>query len=309
MSIGDRNCRELAARQCGVLSRSQAKSCGLTARAIDRRVARGEFLLVHPGVYLIAGAAPSWRRDLWAAFLGAGPAAAISHRSAGALWGFEGLAEGIVELTSTSRQVSERVIQHRKRLARLDVEILDGLRVTSPARTLLDLADVLGARRVERAFHDALHRELVSVSGMRALLRRSGGRGVRGCTLIRELLASTDSVDTRSQTTFERRLGRVIRESSLPAAVPQFEIYDEDGFVTRPDFAYPKERLAIEADSYQFHGNKLAWANDLDKRTRLASAGWHVLAFTWADVHERPDYVIHRIRRALAIQRRKASPD
>lgn len=199
------------------------------------------------------------------------------------------------------------LVAHRKRLHHLDIVSRDGLRVTAPARTLLDLGDVISSVRLERALDDALHRRLTTLKGLRQMLARAGGRGVRGCTALRDLIDSRDPDDAISQTTFERRLGRIIRQSTLPRPSPQFDVCDETGSIAKPDFAYPAERIAIEADSYRFHGEKAAWEDDLERRTRLTRAGWRVLHFTWHDVNHRPDYVIDQIRRTLEFARRSAS--
>jgi very-short-patch-repair endonuclease len=294
-----RRCLELAASQFGALSRRQAEACGLTASAIDRRLTAGEFIVARRATFVTIGSSHSWERDLWVAHLWAGETSAISHRAAGALWGFEGIPRGVVELTTTRALEGDGVIVHRKKLNERDARIKDGLRLTAPSRTLLDLADVTHRARFERCLHDALHRGSTSIPELHSLLARAGGQGVRGCTLLRTAIAETVEIDVRSQTTFERRLGRLIRESHLPKPVPQFEIFDDFGFVARPDFAYPAERLAIEADSYRWHADKQAWAEDLRRRTRLARAGWRVLHFTWHDVYYRPDFVIDQIRRAL----------
>jgi hypothetical protein len=107
---------------------------------------------------------------------------------------------------------------------------------------------------------------------------------------------------------FERRLSRVLRGGGLPLPEAQFEIFDEDGFVARPDFSYVDARLAIEADGYEYHGSRAAWIADLKRRSLLARAGWRVVHVTWADVRDRPEVVVDMIRRALEQTRALSAP-
>ena len=146
---------------------------------------------------------------------------------------------------------------------------------------------------------DALHRGLVDIASLQALLVASGGRGVRGTTMLRELVATRDPALLTSQSTLERRLGRLIKSGGLPTPVAQYEIYDSDGFIARVDFAYPDIRLAIEAEGYRFHRDKQAWGRDLARRSALSRLGWRVLHFTWEDVHDRSTWVIDEILRSL----------
>src|SRR5256714_7015750 len=81
----------LIARQRGVLSRSQALEAGLGRGAIQHRLDSGEWQRLHPGVYRMRGAPPSWEQRLMAATLWAGPESAVSHRSAAALWKLDGI--------------------------------------------------------------------------------------------------------------------------------------------------------------------------------------------------------------------------
>ena len=210
-----------------------------------------------------------------------------------------------VELTVSRVLKGDDVILHRKRLDERDITIHLGLRTTSPARTLLDLADVLRTARFKRCVHDALHRGLASLGEIEQLMARVGGQGVRGTKLLRTVISETVEADIRSQTTFERRLRHLIWESDLPRPIAQFEIFNDEGFVATPDFAYPEQRVAIEADSFRWHGDKGAWANDLRRRTLLARSGWRTLHFTWDDVHNRPEHVIREIRRALCLEPQK----
>ena len=90
------------------------------------------------------------------------------------------------------------------------------------------------------------------------------------------------------ETRFERRLHSLLLRSGLAAPVVQFEVRIAGRVIARPDLAYPDLRIAIEADSYRWHGGRSAWERDLARRTKLAAGGWLVLHFSWRDLTERP---------------------
>jgi very-short-patch-repair endonuclease len=301
MTDPERLWRHLAQQQFGVISEGQLRSFGLSYTAIRRRVRSGLLCEILPGTFVVAGAPKSWRQNLWAAQLWAGLEAALSHRSAGALLELEGIGASYVEITTRRSLKSDRVLIHRKRLQLVETDVRAGLRVTNAARTLLDLGDVLRFRAVERAADDALHRGLVTLAGLKNELALAGGRGVRGTTILREIVDTRSPSDSRSQSTLERRLARLIKSSGLPSPASQFEVFDESGFVARVDFAYPEIRLAIEAEGYRFHRDRQTWSHDLERRSALALLGWRVLHFTWEDVHDRPAWVINQIRRSLLL--------
>src|SRR3954471_10442026 len=133
----------LAARQHGVVSHAQLAELGLGAGGVKHRVALGRLHRMHRGVYAVCHRA--LRREAWwmAAVLAAGPGAALSYRSAAELW----------RMRNGSRARSDvSVPRHRRSTSRLEVHVVeirpdeltveDGIRVTTPARTLLDLATV-----------------------------------------------------------------------------------------------------------------------------------------------------------------------
>jgi hypothetical protein len=90
--------RSLANRQFGLVSRSQALAAGLSQRAIGRRLQSSQWERLYPSVYRLPGAPRSWEQKLMGALLWAGPEAALSHRSAAALWKLDGVAPGALDV-------------------------------------------------------------------------------------------------------------------------------------------------------------------------------------------------------------------
>jgi very-short-patch-repair endonuclease len=145
-----------------VVARWQLLALGLGHGAIDHRVARGLLHPVHRGVYAVGHAVLS-RHGVWmAAVLAAGPNAVLSHRSAAALWGIRDGGGRDVDVTVARDRKRPGIRAHRAALAPDEITIEDGIPVTTPARTLLDLAEQLTPQRLERAVHEAEYRRLTS---------------------------------------------------------------------------------------------------------------------------------------------------
>ena len=290
---------DILRNQFGVLSRAQALSVGLSPRAIDRRSASGRWEVVFPGVYRLAGAAASWKQLCLSACLWAGEDAFASHRTAAALWGLEGIASNVVELSTTRRIRHPGVLVHFAAIARADQSRVGSIPVTGVTRTLFDLGAVTGPEGVELALDDALRRKMTSLRVLRQRLEDLGGRGRRGAGILRSLLEDRDPRKAPPESVLEARLLRCIRQSRLPEPARQFEVRDRGKLFARVDFAYPDVRLAIEADGYRYHSGRVAWQRDLERRNSLTSLGWRVIHVTWNDVVSGGERILAEIRQAL----------
>jgi very-short-patch-repair endonuclease len=236
-----------------------------------------------------------------AACLAWGEGAVVSHRAAAALWGLAGFVAELIELTvPRSRRRAGPGIIHRHPLPSSDVTVVEGLPVTTPARTLLDLASVAPRDKVEEALDDALHRGIVTIAGLRRRLAAVARPGRPGIATMRALLEARDPAAAVPESVFERRLLRALRAAGLPTPVLQHEIRDGGRLVAVVDFAYPEAKLAIEADGYRWHSGRARWDHDRARRNRLTLLGWRVIHVTWTDLSNRPQHVIAAIRDVLA---------
>ncbi len=266
---------------------------------MDARVRTGRWTQVWRGIYALPGSPPSARRALMMACLRAGEGAAISHSTAAWIIGFDGFRDDRIEI-STSRgiQCSGLVVHRVKSLPRWDVQVIDGIRLTTPTRTLIDLAGAVTSERLELCLEEALRRRLTSITYVRRrlnALRASGRPGIKALAkLLDERAPDTATTASRAQI----RLRRLIRDSDLPPPQEEYVIYDGDRFIARVDFGYPSLKLAIEAESWEYHQGKAPWKRDLQRRNELAELGWEVTHVTWEDLTERPLETLDRIRAA-----------
>jgi len=284
----------LATMQYGVVSRAQLLAAGIGPGAIETRLKRHQLHPLHRGVYAVGHTALVPLAREMAAVLACGPSAVVSHYAAGSLLRLLESAVDIIDVTvprTNRRRPGIRV--HRSRsLAAEDVCVHRGLPVTAPARTLLDLAEVATARDLERAFDEAVTKELTSHAALIAVVERS--RGHRGTGKLRDLLTRTDEPSlTRSEA--EERFLALVREAGLPTPAVNVQMA---GYLV--DFLWRDQALVVEVDGYRFHSSRSAFERDRRRDADLNAAGFRVIRITWRQLVEEPLAVIARIARALA---------
>jgi very-short-patch-repair endonuclease len=284
-----------ATRQAGHVARRQLLATGVSRGVIDRLVAKGHLIVVLRGVYRVAHEAPSPFAREFAAVLGCGPGALVSHRSAA--WIYDVLAYpaiGDVWLASTAERgkgVRGVRVQRTRRMSPRDVQFKGWLPLTSPARTLLDVAGIVGAEQLEQAVAAAQGRQLVRETDLRGQLARSGG--CRGAKALRALLdRHTVPADARSRA--ERLMLRLVRNAGLPEPLVNSRFGR-----WRPDFYWPEYRLVAEFDSWGFHTDIGAFRRDREKSNQLQLQGIMVLRFTWYELTRTPERLVGRLRAAM----------
>jgi hypothetical protein len=291
-----------AAAQQGVVTLRQLRASGMTARQVTRRVAIGELTRVHRGVLRLAGAPTSYRQDLVAACLAVGGRAAASHRAAAVLHGLLTYRNPTVEITTSRHRSPELqgVVVHRSRdFGPRWTETVDGVASTTVPRTLVDLGAVVSARTLEAAFDRAAGRRLVTYREVRDALVAVARQGRRGVGALRPLLDERLGRELPAGV-FSARMASVLRRAGLATAAPEYTVTDEHGgFVAVVDFAFPDQRLAIEADGYEFHSSPRALADRNARDRLLARLDWQVLHFSWNEVEHRPQRVAGEISSQL----------
>ena len=254
MSNGRADARlaRVASRQAGVFSRGVASRCGLSERQIRYRVANGLWVTLLPGVYRNAATPASNDSMLHAALTWAGPDAALSHRSAGALLGLDEVHDELPELLVPMRRHPRSALVTIHRTDDLDTrEIVrvGRLRCTSPIRTVIDLAAVFDEEALEFAVESARRRFRLSVPRIRARLEERSGRGHAGAGQLRALLDYLDG-EAPAESVLEVRVARRLRKTTLAEPVRQFRIRSF-GHGYRVDFAWPAERVVLECGRSQ----------------------------------------------------------
>jgi Transcriptional regulator, AbiEi antitoxin len=190
MTPADARIAALAVVQRGVFTRAQALACGCSAAQVDRHVRAGVWVRALPRVYRFAASVPGRELMQWASVLWAGPPCALSHGSAASVWAIPAPALDRPEIVVPASRAPRTpgVVVHRvARLAARDVVRAGGLPVTSPLRTIVDLAAVLETADLDAAVAAACARGLVSGRALRARLAEPGTAGRPGLARLRAL--------------------------------------------------------------------------------------------------------------------------
>lgn len=292
----DRRIGALADVQRGVVGRPQLLALGLSSAAIARRARDGRLRTIHRGVYAVGHTA--LRREGWwmAAVLACGEGAVLSHRTAAAVWGFGPAGGARVDVaipTRSGRTGAAGVALHRPRsLPAGDIARHDGLPVTTPARTLADMAAVVRREALARAVAGA-ERLRVDVGDLEELLARRGRRS--GARNLRAALADIRIEDGWTRSGLERRFLRLCSAHGLP--VPAVNAWIAGMEV---DFCWAGELVIVEVDGQAFHRTRHAFEADHRRTIALTLAGYTVLRFTDRQVMTEPATVGRAVALALA---------
>jgi very-short-patch-repair endonuclease len=286
----------LAARQHGVVARRQLVALGVGSRAVDHRLECGRLHRVHRGVYAVGHRAITQQGRWMAAVLASGSSAVLSHRSAAALWGIRPTSRTSVELT-TPRRLHARpgLHPHRAVLPADEMTVHAGIPITTPARTLLDLAAVVPGQALERALDEA---EILRLTGPQALLDRYPRR--RGAANLRLLLLRGRS-PTPTRTKLEDRFLTFVDDHRLPRPETNtiVDVYEVDA-------VWRDAGLIVELDGFATHGTRRAFERDRERDRRLTAAGWRVIRLTWRQLAG-GDALGCELRELLAQPRRTSS--
>jgi very-short-patch-repair endonuclease len=277
---------KLASNQHGVVSRAQLLDLGLTENEIKTRVARGRLHRLWRGVYAVGR--PQLTRHGWwmGAVLSCGPSAVLSHGSAAALWAIR--AKGPIRPIDVS--VRSDVFRRRKdvRLHRRsfgsprDLTRRDGIPVTSPARTLIDLATVIEPGPLEAAVNEADKLGLVDPDELRAA--NDEHVGIDGVAALRKLLDRRTFQLTDSE--LERRFLRLVRRAGLSPPRTRERV---NGF--RVDFFWPELGLVVETDGLRYHRTPFQQGKDRLRDQAHIAAGLTALRFTHSQIAHQPTSV------------------
>jgi hypothetical protein len=282
----------LAGRQHGVVATRQLSALGLARGGVAARARAGRLHRVHRGVYAVGHTVLTVNGRRMAAVLAAGPGAVLSHASAAALWDIRPTSATRIDVSVRSaggRAKRPGLRIHRTPTLQTDeITAHQGIRVTSPARTLLDLASSLPRRALERALDEAEIRELYDRRALEAVaLAHAGEHGARA--LAEALAQDGDPVLTDSE--LEEIMLGLCDEQQLERPTPRAWVAG-----LRVDFLFAASRLVVETDGYRYHRTRRAFERDRERDAILARAGYRTLRFTHRQLTREPALVAETIR-------------
>jgi very-short-patch-repair endonuclease len=293
----DRSVARLAQCQHGVVARGQLLAIGLGRVAIVERLNHGHLHEIYRGVYVVGSRRISRKGKWMAAVLAGGEGTLLSHRSAARLWKLMPFAAERVEVTSpgSSRVRRDGIVSHRSTVADDEWLMKDGIPVTSPFRTIFDLAAIGRMRELERAFHEAEAREVTDRVSLPVLLERYPGR--RGAKNVRALLGSAEPVGiTRND--FEEAFLALVDAHGLPRPRMNADLSVRGRFF-EIDALWEEQRVAVELDSRGIHGTRKRFESDRQRDRILVAEGWRTMHVTWRQLREEPAAIVADLKLAL----------
>lgn len=287
----------LAVEEWGVLSLDELAACGLSRKAVQRRARRGWLHRLHRGVYAVGHPNPPLE-GLWlAAVKACGPWAWLSHYSASAHWEYVEWDDRAIEVCVPAPGARLRPGLRVHRTEALDPRDFmrhRGIPVTSPARTLLDLAAVVRPPQLRTAVRRALSLRRVGLRQLAEVSARLPHR--RGAAALARIIAEGPE-PTRSE------LEDVVLDLILDAGFERPEVNTPlrlDGRLVIPDFRWPTQRLIVEADSRTWHDNRIAREDDAERQALLEAHGERLVRVTWHQATSQRAETIARLEAAGA---------
>jgi very-short-patch-repair endonuclease len=291
--------RAIQGRQLGLITAAQANALGMSSSARSRRVASGEWDRPLPQIYRDAMSARTSEQAALAAQLWAGDDAVNSFLGAGVLWRLDGVRAKKPEIwvPHAHAPASELVAVHRGNVDVCDRRMLGLIRLTSPARTLIDLAGVLDDEDLTAVVEDAIHRGLTTAPAIGRRLDALGRKGRPGAGRLQEILDDRGS-QRAAASRLEVKIWRVLRANGLtPVRQHPVRCGERTYWI---DCAFPQWRLSVEGFGDTFHRGARQRKRELRRLADLATVHWRVMPVTWDEITEAPDGVVARIMDTLA---------
>jgi len=280
----------LASAQHAVISLDQLTELGLTKGATRKRAAAGRLHTIHRAVYSLVPRELLTREGHWmAAVLACGPHAVLSHRSAAALLGLRDWGWTKIEVTVPRHSGHHRrgIAVHRSTvLTARDVTTVKNIPCTSVARTLLDLADVVSRRHLERAFDESEVLELFDLRAIADQLARNPTRAA--ASRVRSLLEEHYIGSTVTRTELEEAFLTLCRSAGVPdPACNEWVDFGDGEPPVWADFVWREQRVIVETDGRKVHGTVRARERDPRRDQRALLAGWTPIRTTYRQVTRR----------------------
>jgi very-short-patch-repair endonuclease len=289
---------QIAAEQQGNITRPQLIGLGMSSTSITRWVRIGRLFRVYDGVYSVGRPPTTPLERASAAVLACGERAALSHGSAMTLWGFWKRWDEPFDVSVAGDRRPKGIRTRRVTgLLQRDVCVHQGIRVTSPARTLLDMAPQLPPKSLRRYINDSRRSELITLDALADVVRRFPLHP--GAPLLREHLQNPNG-PTRSE--FEDAFVPFCDRFRLP--VPKINT-TVAGFEV--DAYFEAERLIVELDGWDFHNDRAAFEGDRDRDATMLALGIVTVRITWERLKGEPEKEAERLLRIIEMRRAAAA--
>lgn len=291
---------DLASQGHHLVTLTDVRAAGLTARQWRYRTKAGEWVGVAPGVWRHRSTPIHWRLEARAGLIALGPNAALYGRTAAAWWELGGVEVDVVEFVvpRSRRRDFPFVVHTTEQWWPGDLVYRDGVRLTSATRLVIDLADgSVTAEELERVIDDAVSRRLTSLPTLQKRLAQLSGSGRPGTPKLRALL-----LDSGGESYLERKFLRLVRRAGLPRPTCQVVHRSDGRRVARVDFQFPDTNVIVEVSGRLGHVTNSERKRDAERRNELIGRGHAFLEFTTVHVLDEAEYVVAALRRHLPVR-------
>lgn len=265
---------------------------------VKSRLGRELLVPLHRGVYAVGHRQLRPEAHSLAAVLAIGPGAVLSHRDAAWLHGLRPTSRRRIDVSTTRRGCAstDRIDIHRTTvLTPADVTTQSGVPVTTVARTLVDLAGIVPRDHLAKALNEAERRHLLDLRAVEAALDRTRQRSGPGRAALESVLDEHRAHGLQLDAeTLERLLLALVTAHDLPRPLIRHMVGGRE-----VDACWPRARLVVELDGWEFHRHRRAFQRDREKSNMLTAAGWRVLRFTHHDLKHQPAHVTGQLERIL----------
>lgn len=286
----DESIGRVAGRQRGYITRAQLVELGLGPGAIKSRIKLCRLVVVHRSVYALGHAPQAFADRAYAAVLACGPGTVLSHGSAASLWGIYDRWWLPFEVIVETARRRPGIRAHRAALTGGDIRRHLGIRVTSPAHTIFDIAPRLTDKALTRAVNDLRIARRLKLDHLAELIARLPRH--RGASRVRPLI-ETQTGPTRSEfedafVAFAERFG--LPRPEINARVAGYEV----------DALFREQRVIVELDGYEFHGTRQSFEKDRERDATTLAAGFRTIRITWERLAQAPEKEAERLKAILA---------
>ncbi|MBS1894443.1 MAG: type IV toxin-antitoxin system AbiEi family antitoxin domain-containing protein [Actinobacteria bacterium] len=290
----------MATEQHGVVSTRQLARIGISRNSAWLGTEVGRLHRVHRGVYAVGHRRLTWKGWCMAAVLAAHPAKVrlghmpivASHLSAGRLWGIVRFDPEAIEVTVPKRRRSQRpYIVHQGRVSPADRAVVDGIPVTTLARTFFDLAEGARTRTFQKMLQRAEELELLDLDEIDATLVRAPAG--TGAALRRQLEIYRPEVGV-IRSDLERDFQRLVTEAGLSRPSMNYFLAGHE-----VDAYWPESKLVVELDVFETHGSRLSFEEDRKRDEDLLLQGISTVRVTGHRLYREPEEIVNRLRKLL----------
>jgi hypothetical protein len=293
----------LAERQHGVVARRQLRALGLSDTEITTRTAAGYLQPIFRETFAVGHRQVDRRARMLAAVLACGDGAILSHGSAAeliGLWDKRAVPVDVIPPGWSGRKIQD-IRWHRVLFPTPEeIEIRDGIRCTTPARTLVDMAGRVGQQSLRRLIEQAAVLDKLDVREVDRILAQGRRRGAPNLRALLDVWRTDDERKPRLRSLLEAHFLPTLVTAGVPAPECNIMLHI-DGEPLEIDLLWKEQRLAIETDGEETHGTRGAFQSDRRRDQLLLAAGYRVGRVTWRQAEEEPAAVTSRIKRMLAI--------